>query len=103
MTRHLLPMTIALAFGLFVGTSFAETAATAPDAQCPMKGSPAGLTEECTLLRAAYREGVSSCMHDLKIQAAAQATELYTDNAHTSRARMMICDRQVRDRMGLAN
>lgn len=103
MTQHLIPMTIALAFGLFVGTSFAETTSPAPDSQCPLIGPAAGLSEECTLLRATFREGVMLCMQDMKIKAAANATDLYMDNAHSSRARMLICDRQVRDRMGLAN
>lgn len=103
MTQHLIPMTIALAFGLFVGTAFADTDATAPDAQCPLIGPTQGLSEECTLLRATFREGMTACMQDMKIKAAAHATDIYMDNAHTSRARTMICERQVRDRMGLAN
>lgn len=108
MPRHLISMSLVLGLGLFIGTTlaetaFAETAATAPDTQCPLTGPKDGLTEECSLLRATFRADLSACMKDLKIKAAARTNEVYADTAHASRARMLICDRQVRDRMGLAN
>jgi len=79
------------------------TSATAAVADCPLIGAASGLTAECDALRVTFHTGVTDCMQDLTTQARARITDGATNGSHTNRARMLICDRQVRDRMGLVD
>jgi len=84
------------------GTAQAETAAETAG-ECHLTGRATNLTEECRALRVSLRDEVDDCMQALKVKAEAQPGEGYTHTSQTNRSRLLICDLEVRKRMGLAD
>lgn len=85
------------------GPALADGAVIDPLSQCPLTGPAVGQSQACQALRGTFREGVDSCMQQLKVKASVSTGDQFTHNSHTNRARMLICDREVRERMGLAD
>jgi hypothetical protein len=50
-----------------------------------------------------YMTGVTDCLQALQAKADAGTGAIYTHNAQSDRARMLICKGQVRERMGLTD
>jgi len=84
-----------------LGPAVAETAT---DTQllngCQLVGPLSEATEDCKAMRVAFRTEVGDCMNILKAEAEARAGKNAGNNAHTSRARLQICDATVRVKMG---
>jgi len=79
-------------------------AETATDKQllhgCQLVGPLSEASEDCNAMRVAFRTEVGDCMNNLKAEAHARAGKNAGNNAHTSRARLLICDATVRMKMG---
>ena len=103
MQKPFLPALLALALtaapALADGGSDPQPAAP----PCPLHGQPAGLSDSCTALRVAFHTGMNDCLQARQAKAAAGTGAHYAHNAHTNRARMLICDQEVRERMGLSD
>lgn len=88
-------MLAALSFALLAtlsGPARADTGA----GSCPLVGALANATEPCEALRVAYRAELSDCMDKMEMMSRARAHAASTNNAHSSRARFLICDRHAR-------
>lgn len=88
---------------LLASPTLADTDPQAIPEDCPLIGAQTGLTEACATLRVTFRSGLSDCMDDLDAKARARITDGTANGPHTNRARMLICEREVRERMGLAD
>lgn len=60
-----------------------------------------GATEECQARRIAFRTEVQVCMEQMHAEADARAGQPTRINAHTSRARFLMCDAATRERQSL--
>lgn len=103
MQKPFLPVILALA--LTTGQAFADTDALVlpAKADCPLEGQTNGLSADCSALRMTFMTGVTDCLQALQAKADAGTGAIYTHNAQSDRARMLICKGQVRERMGLAD
>lgn len=82
--------------------ALADTAVSYPGAaNCPMTGHVNRVSEECKVFRLAFRAEVSACMDQRLL--AARTSRGATMNSHTSRARFLICDAEVRAKLGVTS
>ena len=88
--------------GLLSGPALAETTAGAAGTDaCPLVGPLNGATEDCKARRIAFRTEVQICMEQMHAEADARAGKPTKINAHTSRARFLMCDAATRERLSL--
>lgn len=88
--------------GALVGAALADAATnTIPD--CRLTGTATDMTEDCRALRVTLQDEVDDCMQAKEAKADALPGAVYTHNAHTNRSRLLLCDLEVRQRMGLAD
>ncbi len=93
-------MKLTFTFTLFLlaglsGPTLADTVADASNA-CSLVGPMGDATEDCRVMRVAYRTEVQDCMDKLSAEADLRAGKATGHNAHTSRARFLTCDALVR-------
>jgi hypothetical protein len=103
MQKFLYPVLLTLA--LSSGQAFADNdpQVLPAKAECSLDGQTTGLTEDCSALRVTFQTGVTDCLQAKQAKADASAGAIYTHNAQSDRARMLICKGEVRERMGLAD
>jgi hypothetical protein len=95
-------MKAAFALVLFLsGAALADTTPT-EGTDCPLMGSTADTTADCQALRAEFRTRLTDCLAERKIEAERRAESKGRDNAHSSRARYLICAAETRRSLGLA-
>lgn len=91
-------MLAALSFALLATLSSPARADTGTES-CPLVGALALATEECEALRVAYRAELSDCMEKMETMSRARTHAAVANNAHTSRARFITCDKHARGMM----
>ncbi len=72
-------------------------------ADCPLSGAFEGPDAACTALRVTFSATMQDCMAARAAEAQARAGTGHASNSHTQRARRMLCDVQVREKLGLAD
>ena len=78
------------------GPAVAETLVKAtPVDACPLTET----TEDCAVLRSAFRAEVNDCMDQMHADADARAGRRTYANSHTSRSRFLICDKGLREKL----
>lgn len=84
------------------GQGLADNLAKATLAEgCQLVGPVTEATENCRALRVALRTEVGECMDRMMAEAAARPDSVAVNTSHTNRARFLICDVAVREKMGL--
>ena len=79
------------------GPALAETPVKATPADaCPLSGPLSDTNNECASRRIAYQTQINDCVDRLRSEADAAAGRRTSLNAHTSRARFLICDSETR-------
>ena len=82
------------------GPAVAETLVKAtPVDACPLTGPLTETTEDCAVLRSAFRAEVNDCMDQMHADADARAGRRTYANSHTSRSRFLICDKGLREKL----
>lgn len=71
-------------------------------AACPLTGGTA-TQADCTALQDSFRTSMTDCLATMQSKASATSGTVYKHNSHTYRAQSVICDREVRARMGLSD
>lgn len=66
---------------------------------CPMTGDLSGLTEDCLAFRLAFRAEVTACMEERLL--ASRTSRGAVMNSQSTRARFLICDAEVRAKLGV--
>lgn len=95
--------TIAVTFFLLAGFSqptFADAAKAAMQ-DCALIGPEAGASEDCKALRVAFRTEVNECMTEMKTLSELRSGRATRNTSQSSRARFIICDAAVRQKLGL--
>ncbi len=85
------------------GPALAEDTTAASLANiCKLTGPTSEASKECKALRVDFRAEVNTCMDQLRAKADAKAGMPTSNNAHTARARFLICDAESHAKLGLA-
>lgn len=82
------------------GAARAETVLE-PVIDCTLSGTAEPMTRECKALQAAMLQKISDCMAARKAALELQGGTALPDNAHSSRARHLLCAAETRQAMGL--
>jgi hypothetical protein len=89
-----------LLFLFLSGPALAETTASYPgEANCSMTGHASRVSEECKAFRLAFRAEVNACMDRLLL--ASRTSWGAAMNSQTNRSRFLICDADVRAKLGV--
>ena len=71
-------------------------------ATCPLTGGTV-TRADCTAPQESFDTGMTDCLQTMQSKASANTGMVYKHNSHTYRAQSVICDREVRARMGLSD
>ena len=91
----------AVLLSTFLAGAVLADSGTAKPGGCTLVAPTAQVSDDCKALRADYHAQVSACMAARKAEAEARAPLM--DNAHSNRARYLLCATETQKMMGLAS